>query len=99
MLFAADLDVTHGRHLEQFETAVGGVEAALVAQGLHFSGGWRLEIHSDSQILIENLHGVYAADRGGYWQAHGIAECLFRSDYAVERLVAVKPGTTKSERS
>jgi hypothetical protein len=41
-------------------------EAALIAQGLHFGGGQRLEIHSDSQILIEDLHAVYAADRGGY---------------------------------
>ncbi len=58
MLFAADFAVVLGRHLEQFEAAVGGEEAALVAQGLHFGGGERLEIHRDFQILIEDLHGV-----------------------------------------
>ena len=39
MLFAADFAVIHGRHLEPFEAAVGGEEAALIAQGLHFGRG------------------------------------------------------------
>ena len=39
MLFAADFAVIQGRHLEQFEAAVGGEEAALIAQGLHFGRG------------------------------------------------------------
>ena len=58
-----------------------------------------MEIHSDSQILIEDLHAVYAADRGGYWQAYGIAESLFRSDCAVAYEFAAASQTFHAEGS
>ncbi|MEA2262251.1 MAG: hypothetical protein QOJ51_5076, partial [Acidobacteriaceae bacterium] len=45
---------------------------AVVAEGLHLIGGERLEIAQDRQILIEDFHGIDAADGRGDGQAHGV---------------------------
>ncbi len=48
VLFAAYLAVVFGGHFEELEPAVGGQEAALIAERLHFVIGKRLEINRDS---------------------------------------------------
>jgi hypothetical protein len=83
MLLATDFAVILCRHFEELQAAVGSEEAALVAQSLHLGGRERFEVYRDFEILVEDLHGVHAADGGGHGKAHGVAESLFGGDCAV----------------
>jgi hypothetical protein len=97
VLFAADFTVVFGGHLEEFEAAIAGEEAALIAERLHFVGREWLEIHGNFQVLIEDLHGVDAADGGGDGQAHGVVETLFGGDGAVANELAAASETFHSK--
>ena len=59
---------------------------AMVAEGLHLIGGEWLKIAQDRQILVQDFHGIDAADGRGDGQAHGVGkrfgggECALRDD-------------------
>ena len=61
---------------------------AVVAERLHLIGGEWLKIAQDREILVENFHGIDAADGRGDGQAHGVGkrfgggECAIRDDLA-----------------
>jgi len=61
---------------------------AVVTERLHLIGGERLKIAQDRQILVEDFHGIDAADGSGDGQTHGVGkrfgrcECTIRDDLA-----------------
>ena len=61
---------------------------AVLAERLHLIGGEWPKIAQDRQILVEDSHGIDAADGSGDGQAHGVGErfgrceCALRDDLA-----------------
>ena len=74
MLLASYVAVVFDRRLEEFIAAVFKL-LAMSAKLLDLFFGKRLEIAQDLQVLVEDTHGIHAADSGGNSrQAHGITE-------------------------
>src|SRR5581483_2753204 len=83
VLFATNFPVVFRRHLEQLKPSVCRQRMALLANVFHFGFREGFEVHGNRQILIQHLHGIDAADRGGHWEAHGIAQSLLCGDAAM----------------
>ena len=55
----------------------------VIAERLHPIGGERLKIAQDCQILVEDFHGIDAADGRGNGEAHGVRKCFGGSERAL----------------
>jgi hypothetical protein len=65
VLFASGRAVEFFGGLVEFVAAVGGVQGAACAQGLHLCGGHRGERARDAQILPEHFERIDAGDGRG----------------------------------
>ena len=73
MLAAAEIAVVLQRAFVEFVSAI--VELlAVVAELLHLISGEWLKVAHDREILIEDFHGIDAADGRSDGQAHGVAK-------------------------
>ena len=82
MLAAAKVAVVLQRAFVEFVSTI--VELfPVISKCLHLIGGERLEIAQDGQILVEDLHGIDAADGRGNGEAHGVRKCFGGSERAL----------------
>jgi hypothetical protein len=82
MLAAAKITVVLQRAFVEFVSTI--VELfSMITKCLHLISGERLEIAQDSQILVENFHGIHAADGRGNGEAHSVRKCFGGSECAL----------------
>jgi hypothetical protein len=68
-----------------------------VSERVHLVGGERLKIAQDRQILVEDLHGIDAADGRGNGETHGIRKCFSGSERALRDELARSAHALHSE--
>ena len=96
MLAAAKIAIVlHGAFVEFVSTIV--ELFAVVAKRLHLIGGEWLEIAQDRQVLIEDFHGIDAADGRGNGQTHGVRKGFGGGECAVRYGLARTPHALHSE--
>jgi len=82
VLAAAKIAVVLQRAFVEFVSTI--VEwSAVIAECLHLVSGEWLKIAQDRQILVEDLHGIDAADGRGNGEAHGVRKCFGGSERAL----------------
>src|SRR5580704_304266 len=98
MLLAADFTVVFNGHPKQFIVAVSCALTALFAESLHLRFGKSLESCRDTQILMQHVEVVHAADRHGDRQTHRVGQRLLRSHISMTQHFAAAAETLHSER-